>query len=69
MTTRPRRAPARPVITPPGTRPAIPRDALRAAYNAHMADTHAGDTGYRCPTCTRYTQALTLAATQHETAP
>jgi hypothetical protein len=57
--TRPDRTP-RPLTPPAGTRTPIGPDTLRAAYDAHMADTHAGAPGYRCRTCTRYAAALTL---------
>jgi hypothetical protein len=58
--TRPGRLPRVPRSTEHGHRAPIGPDTLRAAYDAHMADAHAGAPGYRCTTCTRYAAALTL---------
>jgi hypothetical protein len=56
--TRPRRTP--PPTEPGGHRAPIGPDTLRAAYDAHMSDTHAGAPGYHCKTCNHYAAALTL---------
>jgi hypothetical protein len=59
------RTPRRPLVVPPtqpsGTRAPIGADAIRAAYSAHVGHEHAGDLGFRCPTCSRYLAALVEA--------
>lgn len=44
-----------------GNRVVLRAVALRAAYEAHKADTHSGRNGLRCHTCSRYAVALVLA--------
>jgi hypothetical protein len=65
--------PARVVVPPAMRAPAIPdhrvtisRDLLRYAADVHRADEHAGQLGYACRTCKRYSLAIALAAVTEE---
>jgi hypothetical protein len=50
----------------PDNRVTITRDLLRYATDVHRADSHAGQLGYGCRTCKRYSLAITLAAATEE---
>jgi hypothetical protein len=64
--TRPGRLPRTPPPTETGHRAPIGPHTLRAAYDAHQSDTHAGTPDPDCFTCASYLHGLADAATTHD---
>jgi hypothetical protein len=65
--TRPGRLPRIPRPTEHGHRAPISSCAVTACFDAHQADTHAGEHNPECSTCNRYAAALTHTRTRTHT--